>query len=223
MFGNTIDASVVTQANRGGGQVASNGEEMRNNFMTLLVAQLNNQDPLNPMENNEMTAQLAQINTVSGIESLNDTMQNINGQIDAQRSLQAAGLIGKAVLVPGDRLLVGEAGDTTPFGLELQSPVGEMTAKVYNESGMLVRTFDLGAANSGSHSYTWDGLMDDGTAAPPGSYRFSVEAVNDGKSVSVEQLNYAQVLAVSNYKDGPRLDLGGILDPVRLEDIRQII
>src|SRR5690554_1858978 len=114
---NTIDSAVLNSTNQTSNntQVASNSQEMRDNFMTLLVTQLRNQDPLNPMENNEMTSQLAQINTVSGIESLNETMQTINGQMEAAKTMQASALIGRAVLVPGERILVGNE-DVTPFG-----------------------------------------------------------------------------------------------------------
>ncbi|MDX1705776.1 flagellar hook assembly protein FlgD [Pseudidiomarina sp.] len=221
---NTIDTAVLNQANRSpNAGVASNSAEMRDNFMTLLVTQLRNQDPLNPMENNEMTSQLAQINTVSGIESLNDTMQTINGQMDTAKAMQAAGLIGKAVLVPGDKLLVGESGQTTPFGIELDAPAGDVKVNIYNNSGMLVRQLDFDQVGSGSQSFVWDGVMADGSPAPAGSYKFSVEASNDDVSVGFKQLNYAQVMAVSNTANGLRLDLGGIFEPVRLEDIRQII
>lgn len=221
---NIINSAVLQNVNSGGQQgVASNSEQMRDNFMTLLVTQLKNQDPLNPMENNEMTSQLAQINTVSGIESLNDTMQSINGQMDAAKAMQAAGLIGKAVLVPGDRMLVGEAGETTPFGMELSAPAESVKVNVYNASGMLVKQMDMGSLNSGQHSFMWDGTMTDGSAAPAGSYTYAVEAKNGDNNVNLTQLNYAQVVAVSKHDDGPRLDLGGILAPVRLEDVRQII
>jgi len=223
----TIDAAVLNRVNQdsGNSRMASNSQEMRDNFMTLLVTQLRNQDPLNPMENNEMTSQLAQINTVSGIESLNETMQTINGQMEAAKSMQASALIGRAVLVPGDRILVGGEGegDATPFGLELNTPAESVKINIYNTSGMLVRRMDLGSVGSGPQSFSWDGMMDDGSAAPAGAYRFSVEATNGDEQVTSERFNYAQVIAVSMGKDGPRLDLGGILEPVRLEDIRQII
>ncbi|GAB3287273.1 flagellar hook assembly protein FlgD [Pseudidiomarina andamanensis] len=223
----TIDASVLNRVNQTAksSQVASNSQEMRDNFMTLLVTQLRNQDPLNPMENNEMTSQLAQINTVSGIESLNDTMQTINGQMEAAKTMQASALIGRAVLVPGDRILVGNEADgsATPFGIELNAPAESVKINIYNASGMLVRRMDMGEVGSGSQSFSWDGKMDDGTVAPAGSYNFTVEATNGDQPVTSERFNYAQVIAVSMTEEGPRLDLGGILEPVRLEDIRQII
>src|SRR5690606_26559963 len=197
----TIDASVLNRVNQtaNNAQVASNSQEMRDNFMTLLVTQLRNQDPLNPMENNEMTSQLAQINTVSGIESLNDTMQTINGQMEAAKSMQASALIGRAVLVPGDRILVGNdgEGDATPCGIELNTPAESVKINIYNASGMLVRRMDLGDVGSGPQSFSWDGKMDDGSNAPAGAYKFTVEATNGDQPVTSERFNYAQVIAVS--------------------------
>ncbi|CAB0151033.1 Basal-body rod modification protein FlgD [Pseudidiomarina piscicola] len=224
---NAISPNVLNQLNQtsAAAQPASNSEEMRNNFMTLLVTQLQNQDPLNPMENNEMTSQLAQINTVSGIESLNDTMQNINGQIEANKAMQASNMIGRAVLVPGQRILVGGEGtEITPYGFSLDQPADDVKVNVFNASGMLVRQIDLGSVGTGTQTFTWDGQMLDGNAAPEGMYTFAVEAKQGDQAVTSETFNYAQVIAVStSAENGVRLDLGGIFEPVRLEDVRQII
>lgn len=79
----------------------SNAADLQSSFLTLLVAQLKNQDPTNPLQNNELTTQLAQISTVSGIEKLNTTLGSISGQIDNSQSLQASTLIGHGVMIPG--------------------------------------------------------------------------------------------------------------------------
>ncbi|WP_241971710.1 flagellar hook assembly protein FlgD [Aliidiomarina sanyensis] len=220
---NQIDPSVVNAINGDTGRGQRASAEMRENFMTLLVAQLRNQDPLNPMDNAEMTSQLAQINTVSGIEQLNETMNGINDQIDASRFMQATSLIGKAVLVPGERVLVGD-GDSTPFGIELGRNAEQVKVSIVDGSGQVVRELEMGKLNPGMHTITWDGKLADGTRAPDGAYRFRVEAMAEGRTISHKSFNYAQVLAVSSgYPDGPRLDLGGIYEPVRLEEIRQVI
>ena len=97
---------------------SSTSQDLHNSFLTLLVAQLKNQDPTNPMQNNELTSQLAQINTVQGIEKLNTTLGAISGQINSNQSLQASALIGHGVMVPGNNILVcskeGQV-STTPF------------------------------------------------------------------------------------------------------------
>lgn len=81
----------------------SNASDLQGSFLTLLVAQLKNRDPTNPMQNNELTTQLAQISTVSGIEKLNTTLGSVSGQINSAQSLQAASLIGHGVMIPAPR------------------------------------------------------------------------------------------------------------------------
>lgn len=221
----TIDSSVVNRLNDAGttGRSTRESDDLRDNFMTLLVTQLQNQDPLNPMENAEMTSQLAQINTVSGIEQLNSTLQGITGQIDAGHTLQAAGLIGQGVLVPGDRLLVGEEG-TTPFGVELAKPADNVAVTIRDGAGQVVRRFDLGPIDAGVESFEWDGALENGEQAPAGAYRIGIEATAGDEPVEAVALNYALVRGVSTANDGsPRLDLGGISEQATLGDIRQIL
>ncbi|GAA5110684.1 flagellar hook assembly protein FlgD [Alloalcanivorax gelatiniphagus] len=222
-----IDTSTLNAINGRAASAASYGtdaDDLQDSFMTLLVTQLRNQDPMNPMENAEMTSQLAQINTVSGIKELNTTLEAITGQLDAGQAIQAAGLIGKGVLVPGERILMGEDGSSTPFGIELGGAAEEVRITIRNGNGEVVRRFDPFAMDAGVESFTWNGEMDDGEIAPKGAYSVSVEATADGEDVPVTQLNYALVNGVSLDPQGaPRLDLGGISEPVKLADIRQIL
>ena len=221
-----IGSNVLSSVNAGGapGMDSRQSDELRNNFMTLLITQLQNQDPLNPLENSELTSQLAQINTVSGISELNSTLEGITGQLDAGQAMQAAGLIGSGVLVPGNRVLVGEDGSTTPFGVELEQAADEVQITVRNDSGEVVRRFEPFAMDAGSESFTWNGERDSGEEAPKGSYTVSVEASADGEPLEVVNLNYAMVSGVSLDDNGaPLLDLGGVSEQVSLGDIRQIL
>lgn len=221
-----MDPAVLSALNGNFGSSAprSTSEELNANFMTLLITQLKNQDPLNPMENAELTSQLAQINTVSGIETLNKTLNGIVGQIEAGQNMQAVALIGKGVMISGDRVLAGDEGSTTPFGIELAAPASEATASIIDGSGQVVRSFALGPLKEGVESFVWDGTLEGGELAPKGAYRVRVEALSaDGNALPVTVLSYAVVQAVTNHKDGPRLDLGGVSDPVVMDDIRQIL
>lgn len=219
-----VDNSVRDAVNAGARKASDTAAQLQDSFMTLLVTQLKNQDPLNPMDNAEMTSQLAQINTVSGIRELNTTLEAITGQLDAGRVLQAVALIGKGVLVPGERLLVGEEGATTPFGFELAQPADAVTVTIRDGSGQVVSRYDLGPMKAGVESFVWDAQLEDGTTAPQGAYQVSVEASNNGRAVELTTLNYALVSGVSTGSDGaPRLDLGGIAEPVSLEAVRQIL
>ena len=226
----TISSSVVNAIN-GTGSTSSSGStsgsnsagDLRSNFMTMLVTQLKNQDPLNPLDNSQMTSQLAQINTLSGIEELNKTLQSITGQIDASQSLQAAALIGREVLVPGDRVSVGNAGQTTPFGIDLASAADQVKVSIYDNAGNLVRQFDLGAQEAGVQSFSWDGSLDAGGTAAAGTYKVAVAATTDGKAQDATVLTYGQVGSIANSSSGPLLDLGAILGQVSLQSVRQIL
>lgn len=219
---NAIDQGVVSALNSGGNSTRGAGQELQDSFMTLLVAQLQNQDPMNPLENAEMTSQLAQINTVNGIAELNQTLAGINQQIDEGRTLQAAGLIGKGVLVPGDRILVGDEATTTPIGIELSRSADHVQVTIVSASGEVVRSFEPFSMQSGVRSLNWDGRLEDGTEAPPGAYRAVVQASSGDQSVNATTLNYALVSGVTNTASGPLLDLGGVAEQISLEDIRQI-
>jgi flagellar basal-body rod modification protein FlgD len=227
-----IDANVLNSVNAGGsnGLSARQSDELRESFMTLLITQLQNQDPLNPMENSEMTSQLAQINTVSGIEQLNDTLNGITQQMDVAKTLQAAGLIDKAVLVPGNNVMVSVDAENgsyaTPFGIELAKPAEKVEVTVTNRSGEVVYTKDLGAVAAGVESFSWGGLTNEGSPVAEGAYKVNFKATDvDGKAIEATALNYALVQGVSPGagNGNVRLDLGAIYGQVAIDQIKQIL
>lgn len=216
-------ADALTSVNGAAANATQNADELQNHFMKMLVTQLKNQNPLQPMNSAQMTTQLAQINTVSGIEKLNRTLGAINDQIDTGHALQAAALVGHGVLVPGNRVLVGKDGTVTPFGFDLDAPADKVNVNIYDGSGEVVRHFELGSQPSGEQSFSWDGRLEDGSQAPPGSYRVSIKAQRGGDDVAVTGLNYALVTGIRRGEDGIVLDLGGITDPVAFNQVRQIL
>lgn len=206
----------------------SNAADLQSSFLTLLVAQLKNQDPTNPMENNELTSQLAQISTVSGIEKLNTTLGSISGQIDNSQSLQASNLIGHGVMIPGTTVLAGTGSEegavttTTPFGVELQQAADKVTATITDKNGAVVRTIDIGELTAGVHSFTWDGTLTDGSTAPNGSYNVAISASNGGTQLVAQPLQFALVQGVIRGNSGNTLDLG-TYGTTTLDEVRQII
>ncbi|SDN38398.1 flagellar hook assembly protein FlgD [Vreelandella arcis] len=227
-----VDTSVLNKINGGGtdGLPAKQSEELRNSFMTLLITQLENQDPMNPMENAEMTSQLAQINTVSGIEELNDTLSGITQQMNASQMLQASGLIGNAVLVPGNQVKVGtdEDGDNyaTPFGIELAKPADNVEITVTSKSGEVIYTTTEKDVDAGVQSFSWGGLNNDDAPVAEGAYKVSYKATNaKGDEIESQALNYALVQGVAPAESGEevRLDLGGVYGQVSLDQVKQIL
>ncbi len=195
--------------------------DLQSNFLTLLVTQLKNQDPTNPMDNAQLTSQLAQINTLSGIEKLNTTLGSISGQISNGQSLQATSLIGHGVMVQGSQILVGNK-TTTPFGISLPGAATSVTATITDASGSVVQTIDLGALPAGVHTFQWDGSTTDGTTAADGKYNVSISASNAQGTLVSQPLCYAYVSGVSTASNGAVLDLGQ-MGKATLEDIYQII
>ncbi|RPH20877.1 flagellar hook assembly protein FlgD [Buttiauxella warmboldiae] len=199
----------------------SNAADLQSSFLTLLVAQLKNQDPTNPLQNNELTTQLAQISTVSGIEKLNTTLGSVSGQLTNNQSVQASALIGHGVMIPGSKILAGSQ-STTPFGVELQQAADKVTATVTDNTGKVVRTLDIGGLSAGVHTFTWDGTMTDGTKAPDGAYNVAINAANGGTQLVAQPLNFALVNGVTLSNGKTLLDLG-TYGTSTLDDIRQII
>nr|WP_318382048.1 flagellar hook assembly protein FlgD [uncultured Enterobacter sp.] len=222
---NVNDTTSTSSATSTSATSSSNSaSDLQSSFLTLLVAQLKNQDPTNPMENNELTTQLAQISTVSGIEKLNTTLGSISGQIDTSQSLQASTLIGHGVMIPGTTVLAGSE-TTTPFGVELTQAADKVTATITDKSGVVVRTIDIGELSAGVHTFSWDGTQTDGTTAPDGSYKVSISASSGTTQLVAQPLQFALVQGVTKDTAGTSgnlLDLG-TYGTTTLDEVRQII
>lgn len=216
----------------GAAMAAANGKnqnlmgETQDRFLTLLVTQLKNQDPLNPMDNAQVTSQIAQMSTVQGITQLNNTLLALAGQMDVSQSMQAAGLIGKNVLVPGTKISTGTVDGvthTTPFGVDVISDAANVTVSVLDATGKLVRKIDLGAQSVGVVSVEWDGKDDLGGAVNDGSYTISVAATDaNGQPVSADALTHGTVGSVAYTANGLVLDLG-LAGKYSLLDLRKIM
>jgi flagellar basal-body rod modification protein FlgD len=122
-------------------------------FLKLLVTQLKNQDPLSPMDNAELTSQIAQINTVTGIATLNTSVQALSGQFLQMQTLQGASLIGKDVIVPGNKLDITDG--VGQGGFELAAAADSVKVEVLNAAGTVVDTVQLGASNAGVNGFNW--------------------------------------------------------------------
>lgn len=214
-----LDPTVLSSSSSS--STGNSAEDLQNQFLTMLVTQLQNQDPTNPMDNSQLTTQLAQINTLSGIEKLNTTLGSISGQISTSQSLQSTTLIGHGVMVDGSQILVG-SGTTTPFGVELTTASTSTTATIKDSTGATVRTIDLGALSSGVHTFSWDGTLTDGSTAPDGKYTVSIAASNGSTQLVAQPLNYAYVSGVSTTDDTSTLDLG-TMGTATLDEVRQIL
>ena len=170
-------------------------------FLKLLVTQLQNQDPLSPMDNAQLTSQLAQINTVSGIATLNTSIQALSGRFLQMQSLQGAALIGKDVVVPGNTLDIADG--TGQGGFELTSAADAVKVELLSPAGRVVDTLDLGAQSSGTHSFSWAAGNYDASSG----LTFRVTASSGATALASTALMRDQVDAVSTSGDALMLEL----------------
>jgi len=170
-------------------------------FLKLLVAQMQNQDPLNPMDNAQVTSQMAQINTVNGIEKLNTTVQGLSGQFMQMQALQGATLVGRDVIVPGNRLAIDQG--VGQGGFELTSAADALRVEVLNAGGHVVDTLNLGAQTAGRHSFDWDASH----AGSDTNLTFRVTATSGAATLSSTALMRDRVAAVSTSGDTLTLEL----------------
>ncbi len=198
----------------------SSTQDAQDKFLTLLVTQLKNQDPLNPMDNAQMTSQLAQMSTVSGIEKLNSTLSTLLDSVGTSQSMEAASMIGKSVLVPGSGLTL--ASGAAYAGVNLSGAADQVQISILNTAGDVIETQNLGARDAGSFTFAWDGTTTAGTAAKDGAYTFKVDAVQGGASVNATALAIGTVSALVRSTSGFLLDLGA-LGTVDFKNVQQIL
>ncbi|AAZ97588.1 flagellar basal-body rod modification protein FlgD [Thiobacillus denitrificans ATCC 25259] len=197
----------------------SGSSDTQDRFLSLLVAQMKNQDPLNPLDNAEVTSQMAQLSTVEGIENMNKSLEALASSMGASQMSQAANLIGHAVLVPGNAVGPGQLENL--MGFELTRPADKVTLDIHDAGGNLVRSVDLGPRDAGVNVVAWDGLTGSGAVAPAGAYSFKVSAVQGGQAQSSIALNVGLVNSVSQNSEGVQLNLAGN-GSVGYADIREI-
>lgn len=194
--------------------------EAQDRFMTLLVTQMKNQDPLNPMDNAQMTSQLAQLSTVSGIEKMNAALQSLMGSYQASQTLQATSMIGHGVLAPGNSLQLTDG--QALLGVELAAPADKVEITIRDTNGNAVHSFTLDNQSAGTYPLAWDGKTDAGTTAANGKYTFEVKATTNGEKVDATALGFGQVASVSTGSQGIKVNVPD-MGALNFSDIRQIL
>jgi flagellar basal-body rod modification protein FlgD len=189
-------------------------------FLKLLVTQMKNQDPLNPMDNAQVTSQMAQLSTVTGIDKLNSTVQALSSSMLASQSLQAVSMIGHVALTDGDGMNL--ANGNAYGGVELVQPADKVTVQITNAAGAMVRTLHLGAQESGVVDFSWDGMTDTGSTAADGKYTFTAVSELSGKKGDVTTLSYGLVNSVAQSSSGVTVNIGD-QGEVGLHTIRKIL
>jgi len=197
----------------------------KDDFLRLLVAQLEHQDPFTPMDNQAFVAQLAEFSTLEQMQNIEATLEEA---MQADRLLSQSlsnslvtTLIGKEVKVQGERFHL-EEGTMPELGYSLPSSAREVTVEIRDEQGNLIRTLQLGAQSAGAKKVEWDGKGRDGTSAPSGNYSFHVRALDsDGKLIETVSFIRGLITGV-RYAAGNAVLLMGPFE-VPLPDVMEIL
>jgi flagellar basal-body rod modification protein FlgD len=184
------------------------GQISRDDFMKLLIAQLQNQDPLSPMDNQEFAVQLATFNSLEQLVGLNEKLESLADQQGIASRFNSAALIGKQVIGKGNELNLGSSGDAVVH-YELSGNAAKVTIKVLDSTGAVVRQIAAGSQKLGAQSATWNGQNDLGQRLPAGVYSFEVVAVDGaGNSVPVNNQVRGIVTGVDLQGAEPILEIG---------------
>ncbi|NTV69422.1 MAG: flagellar hook assembly protein FlgD [Azonexaceae bacterium] len=204
---NSTVNSVLQQLSESKTSTTSAADQLGDRFMTMLVTQMQNQDPLNPMDNAEITSQLAQINTVKGIDSLNSTLQKLLTSYSEALSMQSSSLVGKNVLAAGNSLPLGDNGALG--GVKLDGDADKVSIIISDAKGVKVAQEELGAQKAGVIDFVWNGKNADGTRLGNGTYQFSVQATQGANKVTAKALEVGTVSALVRGQNGFQLEIPG--------------
>lgn len=199
---------------------ASANQDAQDKFLKLLVTQMKNQDPLNPMDNAQVTSQIAQLNTVQGITQLNTTMSTLATSFASTQAMQATNLIGHSVLAPGDTMSL--SGGQAVFGVELPQSVDTLKVVIQDGAGNALHAMDIGPHDQGTVMLGWDGITDAGQKAADGQYKFVINTTSGGSKVTATALSLGLVQGITPDTSGVMLNLGGT-QSTALSDVRQIM
>ena len=190
-------------------------------FLKLLTAQLQNQDPFSPTDNSQMVAQLAQITSTSGISDINTTLKAIQTKLGGTSTADALSYVGKTILTEG-ATAYGRASGGLAGAVELDGAATDVSVSIQDANGQVLNTLQLGAQKQGTISYEWDGKTAAGADAGSGPFTVAVRAANAGAAVTSRNLVWAPVAAVSVPASGvPTLTVPG-LGTVAISAVRQV-
>jgi flagellar basal-body rod modification protein FlgD len=182
---------------------AADSTASQDRFLKLLVAQMNNQDPMNPMDNAQMTSQMAQINTVTGIQQVNDTLKNMATQFSSMQVLQGSSMVGHNVMVESNTLT--RSAGVASGAIDLAGKADTVKVEIMSSGGKVIDTFDLGALPAGRHAFDWDASNYQGSGEPS----FKVTATLGGTAVTTTSLARDKVVSVGSDNGAMTVQLQG--------------
>lgn len=193
---NTIDNSVLEKIGVAKKQAPKKDALGQTEFLKLMTAQLNNQDPMEPMSSGEFYSQIAQFSAVSGIQDLQKSFSEVATAMFSTQALQASSMVGRDVLVPGSNQSIS-SGEGLNGAVDIPSSSPAVIVNIHDSAGTLVRRLDLGSRSQGLANFSWDGLDEKGQAVAAGSYEIRSSARLNGAETALGTFLSDRVNSVS--------------------------
>jgi len=189
-------------------------------FFSLLTQQLSYQDPSKPADNDQMIAQMTNFTMAEGISNLNSNFESLAASMTSNSALQASTLVGKQALLESDTLELNESGEVKG-AIVAEKPVDNLTLRIEDASGQLVKTIDLGTQPAGAVRFAWDGKNEAGERLPPGEYNIKAEGSTNGEFSSLPLATFKNIESV-NINGSSGIIINTKEGAVRLTDVAEI-
>jgi flagellar basal-body rod modification protein FlgD len=192
------------------------------NFLTLMLAQLKNQDPTSPVDSNQFLSQLASLSQVQGITQLNSSFSALSSSLVSTQALQASTLLGHQALVASTTAAL-TAGGSVSGAIKVPQTTSQAVVDISDSSGALVRQINLGAQATGLANFSWDGKQQDGSQAPAGQYTLTaqISGATAGTAVGTYVNGTVESVTMGAGQTGLTLNVSG-LGSVPFANVQQI-
>ena len=217
--GSTGSSSTSSTSSSGASGVTLGGTD----FLTLMLAQLQNQDPTSPVDSNEFLSQLASLSEVQGINQLNTSFASLSNSLVSNQALQASSLLGHQAMVASSTASLATAGGTVSGAVSVPQTSSSVVLNITNSAGVLVNSINLGAQSAGLADFSWNGQTSSGSAAPAGTYSLSaqVNGVSGGTAVTTLVSGTVDSVTMGSGATGLTLNIAG-LGSVPFSSVQQI-
>jgi flagellar basal-body rod modification protein FlgD len=192
----------------------------KDDFLKLMLTQMKNQDPMNPMQSHEMAAQLAQFTSLEQLFNVNKNLEGLGKAQDPLQKYEALNFLGKTIKADSRQILRQTGDQGTELRFNLANDATKIKLTIADESGEVVKTIDFGNLKKGSNKIVWNGTDKEDRDVKPGKYTFNVEAENGGNKVGVITETKGTITGVNYTPEGPMLMVGD--QRVRLQDVQKI-
>jgi len=221
---NTTDPYAVINGNKTQSQGTKKSDELdQNAFLTLMLAQLKNQDPTKPQDTSQFMSQLAQFSQVTSTQSMEKSIAGLTDSLRSTQVFNGTNLMGHQILSPAEKYKIDAAGGTVTGAVDAPKGINSLKVIVKDAAGTEVRAFDIKDPVEGLNSFQWDGLSSNGTPAPAGTYSFEITGSAAGMTGSLDPMLYSKVNSVTIDSTTGSLRLNTSAGAIDVNDVRSVL